>query len=338
MQTHIDLIIPGLCGPLPDFTHFDESKVLMEFMSLLTKSSKKAVDCRTYAEQLCSTLGVSFENIPMAELSLLAYGIEKQDYHWMCADPVHMMADVDHIILYDSSSLDLMSNESDRLLEALNKHFKQDGLEFISGDASHWFVRSKDHFDVSTTCLNDAVMQNINRLLPVGDGSALCKQVLNESQMLLHDNSVNQDRLNKGLLTVNSIWLWGEGSLVSKQNSDVPFCYSNDALSKGLSNHLGVKHRDIVSSEDLLASMDLTRNNVVIFDDLVSATSYGDVSSWLSSFETLFESLLNPFITTVLKNKLEIRCYPCNGYQYIIDSKTRYRFWRKSNLVDYFES
>ena len=338
MQNPIDLIIPGLCGPLPDLSHFDESKALTSFVSLLAKSSKKSLGTKSYPEQLCSTMGMNFESIPVAELCLLAYGVDKQDYHWMFADPVHMMADVDHIILYDSASLNLIPEESKRLLDALNEHFKQDGLEFVAGDANHWFVRSKNNFNVSTKCLNDVVMQNINQLLPVGDGSALCKQVLNESQMLLHANPVNQDRLNKGLLPANSVWLWGEGSLGKKQDSDVSFCYSNDALSKGLSNYLGVKHEDISSSEILLSNIDLSRNNVVIFDDLVSACSYGDISTWLSSFESLYESLLQPFIAFALKNNLEIHCYPCNGYQYNINSKSKYRFWRKASLVDYFES
>ena len=338
MQTHIDLIIPGLCGPLPELSHFDESKALMNFVSLLAKSTKKSVGCQSYPEQLCSTLGVNFESIPVAELCLLAYGIEKQDYHWMFADPVHMMADVDHIILYDSASLNLIPEESKRLLDALNEHFIQNGLEFVAGDANHWFVRSKNNFNVSTKCLNDVVMQNINQLLPVGDGSALCKQILNESQMLLHANPVNQDRLNKGLLPANSVWLWGEGSLGKKQDSDVSHCYSNDALSKGLSNYLGVKHKDITSFETLLSNIDLSRNNVVIFDDLVSACCYGDISTWLSSFESLYESLIQPFIAYALKNNIDIHCYPCNGFQYIINSKSKYRFWRKSSLVDYFES
>ena len=337
--THsIDLIIPGLCGPLPDISMMHDSKLLSHAVSLLAKSSKQKTNVTTYPEQLCAIMGLNVDHVPLAELSLSAYGIDKQDYHWMHADPVHMMADVDHLVLYDSNSLKLQAGEAEILLEELNRHFKQDGIEFVPGDENHWFVKSKRDFNITTHRLNDAVMQNVNQLMPVGEGSVFCKQLLNESQMLLHANSVNSKREENGLLTANSLWLWGEGSSVKQADSAAVKCFGNDVLFKGISHHVGIDAEDVITIESIISRVKKSEKNIVVFDDLISACSYGDTSTWLTSFESLYESLLKPLIDYALNNNLEIRCYPCDGYQYVINSKTKYRFWKKGNMGNYFES
>lgn len=338
MQSHIDLIIPGLCGPLPDISGLHDNEALSRFVSLISKTSKHAVSYRAYPEQLCSSMGLCFDPIPLAEFSLSAYGIDKQGFYWMHADPVHMMADVDHLVLYDSNSLNLTLDEADALLAELNRHFKQDGIEFVLGDAEHWFVRSERPFDVATRRLNDAVMRNVNQLMPVGKGEVFCKQLLNESQMLLYSNPVNEKRDANGLLTANSLWLWGEGSLEGSDRSNVSKCFGDDVLLKGMSNHLGIVCEDVISPEAILSGIKNNDKSVVVFNDLLTACSYGDVSSWLDSFDSLHERLIEPFISHALKSNLEIHCYPCNGYRYVIDSKAKYRFWRKRDMEDYFEA
>lgn len=337
MQRHIDLIIPGLCGPLPEFSEFHDSEVLSSFISLWGKTSKLETGIRSYPEQLCSIMGVDLNPVPEAELSLLAYGIKSEGYHWMHADPVHMIADVDHVVLYDSHSLNLDSDESNALLSDLNHHFEQDEIEFVVADANHWFVKSKKVFDVTTVCLNNAVMQNINQLMPYGKDSVFFKKLLNESQMLLHLNPVNEKRENNGLLTANSLWFWGEGVLTDNHESAVKKCSGNNVLLKGMSRYLNVEYVELGSVESLITRCDDDGTNLVVIDDLMTACSYGDASNWLSSFETMYKKFLEPFIAHALKNKLTIHCYPCNGFCHIINSTTKYRFWRSTSLEKYFE-
>ena len=184
MQNHVDLIVPGLCGPLPEISELHQSKLLSSFVSLWAKTTKQKTDLKSYPDQLCSLMGVDLNPVADAELSLLAYGIKKDGYHWLHADPVHMMADVDHAVLYDSNSLSLDKEEARTLLSDLNRHFNDDEIEFVIADDNHWFIKSKQAFKVTTTRLDDAVMQNINQLMPQGENKVYFKQLMNESQML----------------------------------------------------------------------------------------------------------------------------------------------------------
>lgn len=338
MQNDIDLIVPGLCGPLPELTELHQSKALSSFVSLLGKASRHKTGVSTYPEQLCSSMGVHFDPVPDAQLSLLAYGINGKGYYWMHADPVHLLADVDHAVLYDSNSLNLDNDEADTLLTALNQHFKDDGIEFVVADANHWFVKSKKEFNVATSRLNDAIMQNINQLMPTGKGSSFFKQLMNESQMLLFANPVNEDRESNGLLTVNSLWFWGEGVLSRRQESDGMKCFGNDVLLKGLANYMNVDCVPFDAAETITAKIMNKGRNLIVVDDLMTACNYGDVSNWLTSFEAMVMKTLNPLITYALKNNLNVHCYPCNGYRYTINSKSKYRFWRSGNLEKYFLS
>lgn len=336
MQNDIDLIVPGLCGPLPELTELHQSKALSSFVSLLGKASRHKTQASTYPEQLCSSMGVRFNPVPDAELSLLAYGINSEGYHWMHADPVHLLADVDHAVLYDSNSLNLNDEESNVLVSDLNQHFKADEIEFVVVDANHWFIKSKKDINVVTRCLNDAIMQNINQLMPTGKGGSFCKQLMNESQMLLYANPLNETRESNGLLTVNSLWFWGEGTLNRGQESDVARCFGNDVLLKGLANYLDVDCDGFDTAETIMTKIMNNGKNLIVVDDLITACNYGDVSNWLSSFEAMVMKTLSPLIAYALKNKLQIHCYPCNGYRYTINSKLKYRFWRSGKLEEYF--
>lgn len=343
MKSHIDLIIPGLCGPLPELSTLRDSKALSAFTAFLGKANKQDVglnirSAMSYAEQLCSLMGINYNPVPNAELSLLAHGIKSEGYYWMHADPVHMLADVDHAVLYDSHSLNLNEDEASVLLSDLNQHFKQDGIAFVMADANHWFVKSKKPFNVTTSCLSNSVMQNINQLMPTGDGAELCKQLMNESQMLLHANSVNEKRENNGLLTANSLWFWGEGSLTGNNDTNVDKCFGNSILLRGISRYLNIDCEAFTATDIATVNLDKFKHNLVVIDDLMAPCSYGDVESWLSSFEKMYSSQLKPFIAYALKNNFTIHCYPCNGYRYIISSMTKYRFWRSGKLDTYFES
>lgn len=179
---------------MPELADLHADNNLSSVASLLAKAKKIPVKNRTYSQQLCALMDYESEQIPFAELSLAAYDIDRETYHWLHADPVHLQADIDHAVLYDSNSLQLGSDEAQSLVNGLNRHFSQDDIEFIMADANHWYLRSERKLEMDTACLNDVVMQNINQFMPVGADGAFCKQLLNESQMLLYSNAVNHKR------------------------------------------------------------------------------------------------------------------------------------------------
>ena len=105
--TQLDLVIPGLCGPLPEIDRLD-SPAVKSLVSWLAKADKKILSQQSFYDVLASLFGLDADtSLPAAALSLLASDQYTAQGHWFRADPVHLQADMDHAILRDSHGLDL---------------------------------------------------------------------------------------------------------------------------------------------------------------------------------------------------------------------------------------
>ena len=338
MASNIDIIIPGLCGPLPDTSSLQSNTPLTSLIKVLCRATRSPAQSVSYATQLCESMGLSLDKIPYAEIALTGYGIDRDGYHWMHADPVYMRIDPDKTELYDSNSLSLNDKEALGLIECLNHHFDSDNITFVMADANHWFVRSNKPFDVDTFPLAEALTQNVNALLPSGPGEIACKQLLTESQMLLFANDINQHRESRGLLPVNSIWLWGEGCWDEKQDSNVLNMSGDDVFSSGLSQLLNIKYSD--SKTSMLQSVALPddASQVLIFSDLMQPSLYGDATAWVESLNKLYKKHLSLLLNQFADKRQTVSLYPCNGYRYVLKPFDKFRIWKRASMELYFET
>ncbi len=141
----IDLVVPGLCGPLPDTDFLKVNPTLSSLARLLARADRFQSARKGFHPELAALFGLHAESsMPSAALSLLGENRELGEGHWFHADPVHLQADMDHAILRDSSSLDLSREESDALINEVNRHFSDDGIRLIAIDANHWFINIAD--------------------------------------------------------------------------------------------------------------------------------------------------------------------------------------------------
>ena len=134
----IDIIIPGLCGPLPDTSSLQSNTSFTSLKKVLCRATRSRVQSVSYAAQLCDSTGLSLDKIPYAEIALTGYGIASDGYFWMHADPVYMRIDPEKTELYDSNSLKLNEKEALGLIDCLNRHFENDNIKFVMADANHW--------------------------------------------------------------------------------------------------------------------------------------------------------------------------------------------------------
>ena len=247
---HLQLLIPGLCGPLPSSPQLLENlannQKLQSVYNALDKAHAQKSACDHLYPLLSQLFQLDIDTVragnetgqytffPSAAFSLLALceqdndkillssqqikNLDVQHGYFMHADPVHLRAEMDHAILVGTADLNLSSAESNQLTETLHQHFSADGLEVFAMDANHWFVKVSEEKrqqqqDFATVSLADAVGRNVNFILPTGGNSTYWKQFLNESQMLLHMHENNQSREQQGQITLNSVWLHGAGCL-----------------------------------------------------------------------------------------------------------------------------
>src|SRR4029453_14878015 len=75
---------------------------------------------------------------PVAPFSWLGDGGEAGSRYWLRADPVHLRAERDAVLLVDARHFPLEAESAAALIEALNAHFEADGLRFFAPNPTRW--------------------------------------------------------------------------------------------------------------------------------------------------------------------------------------------------------
>ena len=337
-MTQLDLVIPGLCGPLPEVDRLD-SPAVKSLVSWLAKADKKILPQQNFYDVLVTLFGLSNDtSLPAAALSLLASDQYTAQGHWFRADPVHLQADMDHAILRDSHGLDLTFEESETLLEELNTHFREDGIRFLMHDKDSWFLNVSDHEKVSTTAVHDVISRNVYAFMPQGEDALYWKKFMNEVQMLLHQSPVNEKRIERNKLPVNGAWLWGEGALPKKTASQRMTVHGSHSIVMGLAILNGIDCQPVTSADAFLENFSNESENLLVLDDLFAVTCYGDVMEWQTGFNDLYEHWLEPILNWAMKNKVKVNLYPCNGVCYQISRSNKFRFFRDKKIESYIKT
>jgi len=345
-NAELHIIVPGVCGPLAEIETLKNSQIIKKWINTLSRSSWFPLSANLY-DVISSILNLSVEgDFPSAALTMLANNMYDDSMYYMHADPVYLRADMDHAVLTSSADLDISENESMALCEALNQHFKEDGLVFFRLDKNKWFASSKNEIQIKTTPLPDAVARNVNFLLPQGKDSGKWKQVLTETQMLMHLHVVNIAREESARQTINSLWFHGAGQVSDINNARVSSICSNHDAFKGLAKYIECDYRVIPESASEYVSYLLSNKpesnqnntvNVFHLSELEHLVNYTDVSIWSSKLEDVLNQWIYPLLTLAFKNNIKVTLYPCSGKYYQLSKYDILKFWRKGTLEQHVD-
>ena len=97
----------------------------------------------------------------------LDMGVLDNDW-WIRADPVHLQADRDRLILVDAAALDLTQDEANRLAAELQEPYRADGWLLKAPRPERWYLKPPTAPQITTTALPDVVARNIQQYLPRG--------------------------------------------------------------------------------------------------------------------------------------------------------------------------
>lgn len=343
MDSELHIIVPGICGPLAETRSIQDSAVLQEWVNFLAKSDCSPSSASVY-DVTSSIVGLTnVGDFPSAVLTLLANDLYDESMYYMHADPVHLRAELDHAVLTSSVDLSISEEESFELCNILHEHFSQDGLSFFRLNKNKWFVSSKNKITIKTTPLVDAVGRNVNFILPTGEDSSQCKQVLTEAQMLMHTHDVNVQRENTGQQIINSLWFYGSGKLpapnIKAPNSKVTTICSNDDIYRGLSRYLKCHYIERPESVSVYQDKLLTQKNAAInllhFSELENLTHYSDVTMWLEQLTQILDDWIYPLIKFSNKNNIKVTLYACNEKKYQFNKFDSLKFWRRGKVEQY---
>ena len=267
--------------------------------------------------------------LPLAPFSLRGDGGEPGGDWWMRADPVHLKIHGDQLILADASRLAVTPEESRDCVAALNSHFASDGISFIAPHPERWYARTSKEPRLRTTPTSEAAGRSVETHLPQGDDGARWRKIINEAQMLLHQQPCNETREQRGLPPINSIWIWGPGR-DRGLGASYDTVWADHPVATGLAAASGSTARPLPASGASLLESRLVGTHLVIVKQ--PATAYGDLPEWRAAVEGVERAWTAALVAGLWEGALASLTLhglgPDYSYTSVLTRRDRLRVWR----------
>jgi len=269
---------------------------------------------------------------PVAPFSCLGDLGQLPDGYCLRADPVHLRADARGLILFDASTFPLSDEESRALLDSIADFLAQDGWHLESDQARRWYLHGGDCQELISTPLPSLRGKPVSDYLPQGKDAPAWRKRFNELQMLMHAHPVNQQRAERGLPLVNSLWIWGGGLLPAKGEPCFTRVVTNDATVKGLGIWNASRCEPVPNHADvLLSSLTSDERILIVLDALDVPAAYEDLGHWNDAIERYERDWFQPLLNALARRRLDfLDLFPINGQRFRINFAALLKFWNRS--------
>jgi hypothetical protein len=178
------------------------------------------------------------DDAPLAPYMLLADGGDPGTARWACVEPAHIQIAHDHLVLIDPDTLGLTDAEAATLLEAARPSFDDMGIRVEAPTPRRWYVSGDALGQLVAAPPLRAAGRSIEIWLPhdtgTGDRSRAWMKLQNEVQMCWFEHPLNDRRESQGLLAVNGLWLYSQGTLAASLAQPFARVLSKSAATRGL--------------------------------------------------------------------------------------------------------
>ncbi len=331
----LHVLVPDLLAPLKlwhkDFGFEAESD---STATLLAYSEHKQVPFKGLDAAIFSLLGFSaHEELPYAYFRVKKERINSalvaHKGSFLCADPVHLKAGANEVILATDPLTDLTEDESDKLILTLNEHFAEDGLQFVKGSCNRWYLLLDQDDSIRSTPLGEVRGKDISKFLPHSDKLNL-HQLQNEIQMLLHGANANFRRQQAGKAVVNSLWFWGGGTKTEARTR------VRSVIGGGIQGELAASVAQCrfldsaLEPEQELKQLEVGGHHLLILNQLTPFALKDDLEGWQEQLDQLEKEWFSVIAKLFNKGRLELLVQSCDGQLYIPQkTKALHKLWNK---------
>jgi hypothetical protein len=146
----------------------------------------------------------------LAAHAAAADGIEVGELAWGLVTPAHWHVGRDHVTMADPAALQLSDAESRAAFDAVRELFQSEGLRFVWGAATRWYAAHDRLAELPCASPDRVIGRNVEPWLQ-RTPDKLVRRLQSELQLLLYPHALNDEREQRGALTLNSFWLSGCG-------------------------------------------------------------------------------------------------------------------------------
>ena len=135
-------------------------------------------------------------------------------------------------ILVDYSAGHISTEESHQLMQELTQKIDLPGFCIHPGIGyRHLLVLNSGPGNLKTVPPHDIMGCSIEEHLPSGKGSQQVCHIMDLAEKILSQSSINTERIRRGELPANAIWLWGPGRSLSLPSLKEKYGFSGGVIS-----------------------------------------------------------------------------------------------------------
>lgn len=217
---------------LPALAHFEPGHPLREW---LARADRLSDGHAGYLGGLSDYFKNIDASLPAAAITREFLAGDAADATWLSADPAWVQPDMNGVRLLACGHLQLDMDEAQAFAAPLRPVFDEAGIQLEISTPDRWHLKLPANTSLpSFAAPEQALGEDLSQHLPQGAEGRRWRVLLNEIQVLLHQHPLNAERRARGLAPVNSLWLWGGGSLPGALKSSLHGVISDDLLLRAL--------------------------------------------------------------------------------------------------------
>jgi hypothetical protein len=225
---------------LPALAHFEPDHPLREW---LVRADRLTDGSSGYLGGLGDYFQGVDADVPAAAITREFLVGDAAGATWLSADPAWVQPDMNGVRLLACGQLQLGMDEAQVLAAPLRSVFDEAGMQLEISTPDRWHLKLPANTPLPAFAAPEqALGEDLSQHLPQGVEGRRWRVLLNEIQVLLHQHPLNAERRARGLAPVNSLWLWGGGSLPDqlKMKSNLHGVISDDLLLRALVARVGM--------------------------------------------------------------------------------------------------
>jgi hypothetical protein len=255
---------------------------------------------------LCEMFGIPCQNdAKIAPISATFDGLGAGC--WLRADPVHLRLQRDQMLLLPGGEIN--AQEATQMCASLNEYFAGQGMEFFAPHPQRWYLRVDRLPRIHTRPLSQVIGGDVRGALPTGEEAARWHQVFNEIQMLLFSHPLNESREARGVVTINSLWLWGGGcDIHGTLQKNYDSVISDDVLPEMFATAAGIpfvmwpKNWRVIEIPNNGAANN--HRQLLVWAGLRTALQSGDLTAWRSALQDFENNYAQPLWQALRSGKI----------------------------------
>jgi hypothetical protein len=319
---HVELAVPALFSA-------QDSPSLPALELLLARGRKTPGEAGNLESWLAGAFDLDEENLPAGALTALACGQAPGPQAWLRADPVHLRADRDRLILVPSQAFSVSAAEAEALAGVLAPLLAGKFTLFALQPES-WCLRIEG--ENASTASNKPPVElagaNVDPHLPPKEWLPL----LTEIQMALYGHPVNTAREARGDPVINSLWLWGAGKLPAAARGPWQSVNADDPAALGLGRLANMRHRAPgAGAGEWLSRAPEEGRHLVVLDALRGAQALGDLEGFTRRLRALEEMWIAPLLAALKAGRVGMLTLhvPEAGISFEAARADLRHFWRR---------